>query len=171
LTNNLTSYNNLIRFLKDNKAEVKSQKLDDRWELTVTRKGEGNEMANPEEYCAPAISHFEKGDFIVVISSDTMGDGDIALGSLLICNFIKALKDLDTLPGKIIFYNNGVKLAKKDSPVVDHLRQLEKMGVEIILCSTCVNHYGLAEHTGAGIQSDMFTIVQKMADASKILRP
>jgi len=44
-------------------------------------------------------------------------------------NFIKALKDLDKLPSKIVFYNNGVKLATKSSPAIEHLRDLEKMGL------------------------------------------
>ena len=41
----------------------------------------------------------------------------------------------------MVFYNRGVMLATNDSPVIDHLRDLEKMGVELLLCATCVNHY------------------------------
>lgn len=171
LTDNLISYNNLLRFLHDNKAEVISERLDDRWELKVTKNGDAKEMPDPEEYCAPDVVHFEKGNFIVAVSSDTMGEGDALLGSLLIANFIKAVKDLDILPSKIIFYNGGVKLAVNDSPVIDHLRQLEKMGVGIILCSTCVNHYRISDRIGTGTQGNMFTIVQDLANASKILRP
>ncbi len=40
-----------------------------------------------------------------------MGDGNDQLGNLLMTNFIKALKDLERLPQKMVFYNNGVKLA------------------------------------------------------------
>ena len=64
---------------------------------------------------------------------------------LLMTNFIKALKDLDKLPQKMVFYNNGVTLVTKSSPVIDHLRDLEKMGVELLLCATCVNHYKLED--------------------------
>ena len=42
-----------------------------------------------EDYCAPAIAHFEKGNFIVVISSDKMGEGDDELGNLLMIKFYK----------------------------------------------------------------------------------
>ena len=47
-----------------------------------------------------SIAHFHKGDFIIVISSDKMGEGDDELGQLLMSNFIKAVKDLDKLPRK-----------------------------------------------------------------------
>lgn len=171
LTDNATSYNNLIRFLKDNKATVASEETNGTWRLTVKKNEGSNPEKEVEEYCRPEVAHFEKGDFIVVISSDTMGEGDKELGRLLISNFIKALKDLDKLPAKIIFYNGGVKLAVRGSENLEHLQQLEKMGVEILLCATCVNHYGINDKTGAGILSNMFTIAEAMASASKVIKP
>ena len=120
---------------------------------------------------ATTISHFEKGNFVIVIASDKMGEGDNELGHLLMTNFIKAIKDLDKLPQKMIFYNKGVTIVTKASPLIDHLRDLEKMGVEILLCATCVNHYALADHVGAGTLSNMYTIAEVMASAGNIVRP
>jgi selenium metabolism protein YedF len=171
ITDNLTSYNNLVKFLKDNRAAVSQVEKNGDWELTVSAGSADRPDIRPEDYCSPAITHFEKGDFIIVISSDIMGEGDASLGKLLIGNFIKAIKDLDKLPGKIIFYNTGVRLAKNDSPHLEHLIQLEKMGVEILLCATCVNHLGIEGKTGAGIYSNMYTIAQEMASAGKIIKP
>jgi selenium metabolism protein YedF len=171
LTDNQTSFDNLNRFLKDNKADSRVSESEGVWTLTITR-SEGELAQNkPEDYCNPAISHFEKGNFVVVISSEKMGEGDDQLGRLLISNFIKALKDLDKLPQKIVFYNSGVKLATKTSPVIEHLRDLEKMGVELMLCSTCVSHYALESETGAGILSNMFTIAGVMTSAGTIIKP
>lgn len=171
LTDNKTSYSNLLRFLNDIKTEVSSEETGNEWRITVKKKTKSESNARPEDYCSPAITHFEKGDFIVVLSSDRMGDGDDDLGRLLMGNFLKALKDIDKLPQKVIFYNKGVTLATKDSPHIDILRDLEKMGVEIILCSTCVSHYGLGHKTGAGILSNMFTITEIMSTASRIIKP
>jgi selenium metabolism protein YedF len=100
-----------------------------------------------------------------------MGEGDDELGKLLMSNFIKALKDLDKLPLKILFYNRGVTLVTKTSPDIDHLRQLEKMGVELLLCATCINHYKLEKSTGAGILSNMYTIAEAMSSAGKVIKP
>lgn len=171
LTDNFTSYNNLTRFLKDNKTEFKAEEEMGTWKLIVKKITTNIQQLRAEDYCAPEVAHFEKGDFIVVISSDRMGEGDDELGKLLMSTFIKALKDLDKLPQKILFYNRGVTLVTKTSPDIDHLRQLEKMGVELLLCSTCVNHFKLEKECGAGILSNMFTIAEAMSSAGKIIKP
>jgi len=171
LTDNQTSFDNLSRFLKDNKADFQVSESESIWTLTITKTTGEVALTNPEDYCAPSISHFEKGNYVVVISSDKMGEGDEELGHLLMANFIKALKDLDELPSKMVFYNNGVKLATKSSPVIEHLRDLEKMGVELMLCATCISHYSLESVVGAGTVSNMYTITEVMASAGNIIKP
>jgi selenium metabolism protein YedF len=171
LTDNQTSFDNLSRFLKDNKADFQVSLSEGVWTLTTTKTSGEVVQTNPEEYCTSPIPHFQKGDFVVVISSDKMGEGDDQLGHLLIANFIKALKDLDKLPQKIVFYNNGVKLVTNTSPVIEYLRDLEKMGVEIMLCATCVNYYSLESAIGAGTLSNMYSIAEVMASAGNIIKP
>jgi selenium metabolism protein YedF len=100
-----------------------------------------------------------------------MGDGDDELGHLLISNFIKALKDLNKLPLHMVFYNKGVTLAVKDSPVIEHIKDLEKMGVEIHLCATCVNYYKLENNVAVGTLSNMYSIAEIMASAGNVIRP
>jgi selenium metabolism protein YedF len=171
LTDNRTSFENLSRFMKDNKTAFSSKEENGVWELTITRTSVTTLDKPAEEYCEAPVSHFEKGDFIVTVSSDKMGDGDSELGNLLIVNFIKSLKDLDKLPSKIMFYNKGVMLATSDSNVINHLEDLDKMGVELHLCATCVNYYNLADRIGVGIISNMFVIAQAMASAGHIIKP
>jgi selenium metabolism protein YedF len=170
LTDNMTSFNNLSRFLRDNKTEFIFEESQGVWTLTVTKNQ--TELIHPkaEEYCKP-ISHFEKGNFVVVVSSDKMGEGDEKLGHLLILTFIRALKDLDKLPQKIVFYNSGVKLITKSSPVIEDLRDLEKMGVELLSCGTCLNFYCLETVLGAGTVSNMYSIAEAMAASNKIIKP
>jgi selenium metabolism protein YedF len=171
LTDNQTSFDNLSRFLKDNKADFQVSEEGGVWTLTVTKTSGDVTQTKPEDYCAPSISHFQKGNFVVVFSSDKMGEGDDQLGHLLMTNFIKALKDLDALPQKMVFYNNGVKLAIKGSSVIEHLKDLEKMGVELMLCATCVNHYSLESVVGAGTVSNIYAIAEVMASAGNIVKP
>lgn len=171
LTDNRTSFNNLSRFLTDNKCSFSVAEEGGVWKLTVKRNSGEIPDSNVEEYCTPEIAHFEKGNFVVVISSDKMGDGDAELGHLLILNFIKALKDLDKLPEKIVFYNKGVTLVTKNSPVIEHLSDLEKMGVELLLCATCVNYYKLEQEVGAGILSNMYSIAESMTSAGSVIKP
>lgn len=171
LTDNQTSFDNLCRFLKDNNSNFQFSKSGEVWTLTITKTSVSFSEIKAEDYCAPEITHFEKGNYIVVISSDKMGEGDEELGQLLMSNFIKALKDLDRLPRKMVFYNKGVILVTNNSPHIDHLRDLEKMGVELLLCATCVSHYSLADSIGAGTLSNMYTIAEVMTSAGNIIRP
>ena len=171
LTDNQTSFNNLSRFLKDNNTSFLVSVTGGVWTLTITKTTGDITPLKAEEYCNSSISHFQKGDFIIVVTSDKMGEGDDDLGHLLMSNFINALKDLDRLPQKMVFYNKGVTLVTHNSPVIDRLKDLEKMGVEILLCATCVNHYSLEASVGAGILSNMYNIAEVMASAGNIVRP
>jgi selenium metabolism protein YedF len=171
LTDNQTSLNNVTRFLKDNNTAFQMSEKGGVWSLTITKSA--GEMVHPEveDYCDNGINHFEKGNYIIAITSDKMGEGDDHLGHLLMANFIKAIKDLDRLPAKMVFYNKGVTLAAKDSPVIADLKDLEKMGVELLLCATCINYYALESGVGTGILSNMYVIAEAMASAGNIIRP
>jgi selenium metabolism protein YedF len=171
LTDNQTSFDNLSRFFKDNKTNFQVSESGGVWTLTITKTTVDAVQTKAEEYCASSISHFEKGNYVVAITSDKMGDGDDELGRLLISNFIKALKDLDKLPQHIVFYNKGVTLAIKDSPVIEHIKDLEKMGVEVHLCATCVNYYKLEKSIVVGTLSNMYSIAEIMASAGNVIRP
>jgi selenium metabolism protein YedF len=171
ITDNHTSFSNISRFLKDNDTEFTYRETNGLWTLTVTKRKPGIVYTNPEQYCTTSIPHFTQGDFIIAFTSDKMGDGEEELGRLLICNFIKALKDLDKLPAKMVFYNKGVTLGTEDSPVIDHLKEIEKMGVTLLLCSTCVKYYSLEEKIKIGTLSNMFEIAQALATASNVVKP
>jgi selenium metabolism protein YedF len=171
LTDNQTSFDNLSRFLKDNNSDVQVSKAEGEWSMTITRRSGDITSVSEIEYCSPSIAHFEKGNYVIVVTSDKMGEGDEELGRLLMCNFIKAIKDLDRLPRKMVFYNRGVMIMTNDSPVIEHLRDLETMGVEMLLCSTCVNHYSLGSNVGAGKLSNMYTIAEVMTTAGNIIKP
>ncbi len=171
LTDNRTSLENISRFLKDNRIDFTVYEKDGTWTLKITKGESGEPLTNAEEYCATSGPHFSKGDFVVAFTSDKMGEGDEELGHLLILNFVKAIKDLDVLPRTILFYNNGVKLGITDSPVREYLNELEKMGVGLFFCTTCIKHYSLEEKIGIGTQSNMFEITRIMASATNIIKP
>ncbi len=171
LIDNKVSFANVSRFLKDNNTAFTSTEKDGTWTLTVTKSA--GELIKPDtaEYCETDIPHFQKGDFVVAISSNRMGEGDEKLGTLLMVNFIKAVHDLDILPSKMVFYNSGVILGRKDSEVIEQLKDLERMGVALFLCGTCINHYSLQEEIKIGTVSNMFEIAQIMSSAGKVVKP
>ena len=113
----------------------------------------------------------ETGPVVVILSDNHMGRGDDVLGDILIRAFIHTLLQLKPLPETIICYNAGVKLAVKDSPVIDDLQQLAQVGVDILVCGTCVNYFGLGDQIAAGHISNMYDIAETMAGAARLLRP
>lgn len=171
LTDNAVSLNNLVRYLKDNNTRFTTGESEGVWTLVITKTAPGDLQSDIEDYCLTDIPHFAKGDFVIAFSSDVMGTGDNDLGRLLIVNFVKALKDLDSLPAKIVFYNRGLFLGADDSPVIDNLKELEKMGVGMLLCATCARHYSLEDKIHLGALSNMFEIAQVMASAGNVIKP
>jgi selenium metabolism protein YedF len=166
-----TSFSNISRFLKDNNTCFSFEESNGIWTLTIKKTKPEFVNANPEDYCRAEVPHFSQGDFIIVFTSDKMGDGNEELGHLLMINFVKAIKDLDVLPGKMVFYNKGVTLGADDSPVIDHLKEIEKMGVPLLFCATCVKFFSLEEKINIGNLSNMFEIVQIMSAAGNIVKP
>lgn len=165
------SFGNISRFLKDNNIGFSWEESEGKWILTVSKGGPVIVTGDATEYCTTGIPHMKKGGFVIVFTSDRMGEGDEDLGRILIGNFIRSIKDLDVLPSKILFYNKGVELGRSESDFAGELRVLEQMGVELLFCATCVAHYSLGDKIIAGRMSNMFEIAQAMASATNIIKP
>lgn len=108
---------------------------------------------------------------VVNISSETMGQGDDELGRILMGAYFETLSHFAKEITHIIFINSGVKLAVEGSPVLEELQSLEKMGIEVLCCGTCLNHFGIQEKLKTGSISNMFTIMDTLSKAGKILTP
>lgn len=108
---------------------------------------------------------------IVVISSNVMGSGNDELGKVLMKGFLYALSQLDTLPQKILFYNGGVTWTTEGSDALEDLKLMAAQGVEILSCGTCLDYYHLKDKLMVGEVTNMYSIVEAMAEASGIIRP
>jgi selenium metabolism protein YedF len=108
---------------------------------------------------------------IVVINSDKMGSGNDELGKVLIKGFIFAITQLDTLPKTMLFYNGGANLTCEGSDSLEDLKLLESEGVEILTCGTCLDYYQLKEKLAVGGVTNMYSIVEAMNGADRVIRP
>lgn len=170
ITDNQTSLNNIRRFLSDNKLSFTEKQETGFWVLTVER-GEPVPVAdNAESYCSTAARSDSKKT-VVAIASDVMGGGDDELGKKLITSFFKVLPLIQPAPDAVVFYNTGVRLAVKGSPVEEYLKELETMGVEMILCTTCVDFFSLNDRLAAGEIGDMYQIINRLNEADNVIRP
>jgi len=110
-----------------------------------------------------------KNGLVVLIGKDTMGAGDRTLGQILIKGFIMTLLEVYPLPEAIIFINSGVNLTVEGSDVINTLKELEKTGVEILSCGTCLNYYNLQEKLAVGQISNMYTITEKLLNGENTI--
>ena len=85
--------------------------------------------------------------------------------------FIFAVTQLDTLPKTMLFYNGGATLTAEGSDSLEDLKSLEAQGVEIMTCGTCLDYYGLKEKLQVGTVTNMYSIVETMAKAGRIVKP
>ena len=169
LVDNEIAVQNVSKMAAAQGGEVSSEKLGKK-EYKVVISMNGAPVVASEETCEECTPDM-RNNTIVVISSDRMGNGNDALGKVLIKGFIYAITQLDTLPKKMLFYNGGATLTAEGSASLEDLKHLEEQGVEILTCGTCLNYYGLSEKLQVGSVTNMYTIVEKMADADKIMKP
>jgi selenium metabolism protein YedF len=170
---NNTAVENLKRLGTKLKCSISiDEEKDGTYTVTMTGAQGGEKQVAETEF--QAVCNIESGGsspLVVVISSDRMGKGDDELGDVLIRGFIHTLTELDEFPESLIFYNAGVKLAVKDSPVVDDLLFLEEKGTDILVCGTCTNFFQITGNLGAGHVSNMYDIADTMTKAGRLVSP
>jgi hypothetical protein len=108
-------------------------------------------------------------DTIIVLTRNGMGDADPALQQKLVQTYFKLLDEHDILPGAICFYTEGVRLAARGSVILEQLQSLERKGVRLILCSTCLTFLGLADQVEVGIVGGMTDILEAQRLAGKVI--
>ena len=106
---------------------------------------------------------------VLVFTANGMGNAPQELQHLLTNRFLGLLLDGDVLPAQILLYTDGVKLACKGSPVLEHLQEMAAHGVELILCSTCLDYFGLTDQVAVGIVGGMTDIIEAMQKAEKVI--
>lgn len=105
---------------------------------------------------------------VVVVNSDTMGRGDAELGSILMGSFLRQLAAQGGVE-LVLLYNAGVKLACEGSAHLADMKLLERRGVEIVACGTCLGFYELTEKLAVGRKGTMEETVNTIATAQKVV--
>jgi len=107
---------------------------------------------------------------VFVFASYGMGQTDNAeLKIKLAKKFLALIADADPLPSQICFYTDGVKLCVNGSPLLDELRALTAKGVELVLCSTCLDTFGLRDQVAVGVVGGMGDIITAMTNADNVI--
>lgn len=145
------------------KAEIKEAKGD--FYIEIYKEGdiqitEGLEYPSKEE---------KKENLVILITKDTLGEGDRELGEVLMKGYIYTLTEATKTPRRLLFLNSGVRLTVEGSLVIDHLRTLEEKGVEILSCGACLDYYKVKNQLMVGGIGNMYDIVEKTNASGKTI--
>ena len=108
-------------------------------------------------------------DLTLGFSGDTMGSGDRELGKILMKSYIYTVLETPPHPKSMVFFNTGVRLTCQGSDLLDDIKKLRDMGVEVISCGTCLDYLNLKDKLMVGDVSNMYTIYEKLRDNKKTI--
>ncbi len=131
----------------------------------------GGKGEAPREAPSPGGRGDKKPGVVVYVNRPVMGGGDEELGRILIKGFLGTLKEVEPLPTHLVFVNEGVRLAVEGSEVLEEIAGLEKKGVKVLSCATCLGHLGLEKDLRAGLAGNAFEIAQVLMSAGSVVSP
>ena len=97
---------------------------------------------------------------VILLASDQLGNGEKELGEGILETFFTVLKQKEELPVAIFCMNSGVFTLTEESLISLQLADLERKGVDVIACKTCVDYYELNEKLVTGKVSGMAQFVE-----------
>ena len=166
---NETAVQNLLRMALGRSCAAKSEKLaDDHFLVTIDAQHPAPAASQP---AAPVCQGDLRGGAVVAVGTAVMGAGSDELGAILMKGFLYALSQQQELPATILFFNGGAKLTTEGSASLEDLKTMEAQGVEILTCGTCLDFYGIKDKLCVGGVTNMYAIVEKLTNASKVIRP
>lgn len=163
LVDNAAAQENVKRFLQRSGFEVRVAEQAGAWAV-MGRLGEGA-VPGPGAACEPE----PRQKILVLIGAGRLGTGDDVLGRKLLVNFVGTLKEMGKELWCLVLLNAGVKLAVAGSEVLEKIRELEREGVMVLVCGTCLDHFQLLEQKQVGETTNMLDIVTHMQLADKVI--
>ncbi|WP_168719290.1 sulfurtransferase-like selenium metabolism protein YedF [Thermosulfurimonas marina] len=164
LVDNEAAVKNVSRFAETQGHRVEAFKEGDYFVVEIEKRGAGVPVG--EISCERPEGEY----WAILFPSDRIGDAEPELGCRLVASFFKGLREMQPKPQVILFYTKGVFLLTEDSPVLEDLQHLEKEGVEILACGTCVEYYGLGDRLRVGKLTNMYEAMLTLGRATKIIR-
>lgn len=153
---------NVSRFLKSRGYTVEIK--ENGKEFTVT----GTRISSAA--CSNAASEtVSKLPTAVFISHNKIGGDDPELGEVLMKSFLGTLTQYDEeRPAVVALMNEGVKLSAKGTPTAEALEEYVDKGGRVLVCGTCLKHFGLMDQIGVGTVSNMFEIVSTLLKSNTV---
>ena len=163
IVDDLISKKNIERFLNHEKQKFDFFSNDDEITISVTREDDSCEVL--EEIVEEKV----KNRPIYVFKTDGVAEDE--LGRKLTFGFLQTMKDVTPLPEAIIFYHKGVMMVLDDSPVLEPLKELGSLGIQLAICGDCVKFYDVVDRIAVGEISNGFDILTLKSNAHHLVYP
>jgi len=161
---NQAARENVSRFLTRAGFIVESAETGGVFEVSGTRNEPG-----PCEVMEADKTVSDDKKVVVLLGTEVLGRGDDVLGRKLVLNFLLTLKEMGQELWRVVLVNGGVKLAVEGAEALSSLRELENEGARVLVCGTCLNHFGLLEKKRIGETTNMLDIVTALQLADKVI--
>ena len=170
IVDNTAAKENVSRFANNQGYSVEVKEKGGNFYITI-KKGNSPKKSKVEGEISRAGEQGSKKQIVFLIASDQVGRGNEELGRTLMRSFLHTLTETSPKPETVIFMNSGVKLTVEGSPVLESLGNLEKAGVNLLVCGTCLNYFEVKDMLKVGKVSNMYEIVDQMMGAGKVIAP
>jgi selenium metabolism protein YedF len=169
IVDNEGSAENVRRFAEKEGYQVEKEQMGADIKLKLKREGAKTETSQPAEItCETGTWRINRGQ-VILIKGDRIGIGSDELGGILVKSLVNTLAENTELPEKIVLINSGVKLVCEGSDLIEAFSSLEKKGVELLACGTCLNYFELQEKIRAGRVSNAFEILNSLLSAERVI--
>ncbi|WP_097028239.1 sulfurtransferase-like selenium metabolism protein YedF [Clostridium peptidivorans] len=160
IVDNEVAKNNIIKFAKNNNylSEI-IKKESELYYIKVVK-----EAGNTKD------KDLLNDGYTILVTTDKLGEGSEELGKILMKSYFYALSESDKLPTDIIFLNSGVFLTTEGSQILNILEAMSKKDIVISSCGTCLDFYNLKEKLKLGEISNMYFIVEKINNSTKVIK-
>ncbi|MHB9073426.1 MAG: sulfurtransferase-like selenium metabolism protein YedF [Desulfobaccales bacterium] len=106
---------------------------------------------------------------LVLLATDSLGQGDAGLGRHIVVNFLRTMKEMGDDLWRLVMLNGAVKLTVEGSEALPYLQELSRKGLGILVCGPCLKTFNLLEKKQVGELTSMVDIVTSMQLADKVI--
>jgi selenium metabolism protein YedF len=165
--------NDLTVIVDDETAQMNVSRMAEKagYHANSERKDEGIfiHLAKAADAEAEPIHTRTMGKCVILVTDEGLGRGNDELGGILMRGFLHALNEGELRPAILIFMNSGVRLVAQGSMVLEDVRSLFGRGVQVWACGTCLDFYALKDKVAVGQVSNMYSIVEALSQADKVV--
>ncbi|MGQ9706161.1 MAG: sulfurtransferase-like selenium metabolism protein YedF [bacterium] len=163
-----------IEVLSDNRTSVENIKR-----LAVNEGYSYKVIENPDETILLKLEKEEKlvkeeKEFnintVILIDSDKIGKGDEELGKILMKSFLECIKTTDKVISRMILIHSAVRLTTVWMEFVELLKEIEKKGIEILVCGICLDFYNLKNDLKVGRVTNFFEVTEILLSKDRIIK-